>query len=739
MQYKTDNETFKRIIVTGSKSDTNVWSLNSERIKSIASEFEGDLIKNYPQDGVSVIKVQKDNFEKIIQKLNDEGFKAREEVRLTPFLNESIPAIEGPFIWTNNGVQHELDGSGRIITILDSGIDDQHPDFQFPDGSSKILASKDFTGGGDPLFDWEGHGTHCAGIAAGSGIASNGKFKGVAPGAYLKIGKVDFESDLADGIRWAVQNGTDVISISMGDNSLATPDICSGRETNLIYNAIMDAIRNNVVVVVAAGNGGGDTFGNISFPACIEDVIAVGATFKNNYEVFDDLPEPDPTEDWRTDLGRVTVDITTYCYYETQTFSEEWQADYRFPHAFGFDYKPPYHWIQCGEKYCENKISVKMRAEHKARYCGSYPVKWWEDIWGITNYSFNSNTALEIAVRPSYREWTCPDNTIGYEFSIPSFNGNYFLTNQHIGFLEVNSHENLKNAIVFFSSRGPAPQNFNLVKPEVVAPGVNICAPRASDTQMGDLTCGNSNYVSASGTSMATPMVAGLVALLRQAYPDATVSQIRNSIASTNINKLGTIIGYNRPTNYTYGYGLISEKNAVKSICDSARPVYNCGSKDGLYCNGNNLEYRYYNFICPISSCDYKFWPSRDCTKSYESDYGLDYFSRGTCIEYDGCSNGACIEKSRKEDSCGLCVPKCNPVEPGCNLVNITICTKSSAEECPTHQDCIWNPNYVHEYYISGNSCMLSIKNCKDYGAACSYGRCFSGGGGGGGGRNRLV
>jgi subtilisin family serine protease len=69
------------------------------------------------------------------------------------------------------------------IAIVDTGIDPAHPDFE-----GRIAAMTDLTGEGP--VDGNGHGTHCAGIAAGSGAASDGKYRGVAPAATLYSAKV---------------------------------------------------------------------------------------------------------------------------------------------------------------------------------------------------------------------------------------------------------------------------------------------------------------------------------------------------------------------------------------------------------------------------------------------------------------------------------------------------------------------------------------------------------------------
>jgi subtilisin family serine protease len=81
-------------------------------------------------------------------------------------LSDSVPLIGAPSVW-NIG----YNGSGVKIAILDTGIDNTHPDFYFPNGTSKIRVNADFTDDHNPS-DFHGHGTHVASIAAGTGAKS---------------------------------------------------------------------------------------------------------------------------------------------------------------------------------------------------------------------------------------------------------------------------------------------------------------------------------------------------------------------------------------------------------------------------------------------------------------------------------------------------------------------------------------------------------------------------------------
>ncbi|NMC09443.1 MAG: S8 family peptidase [Methanothrix sp.] len=141
-----------------------------------------------------------------------------------------------------------IDGRGVTVAVIDSGIDENHPDLV-----GKVVGEKNFLADETTTDDLLGHGTMVAGIIAGSGAASNGKYRGVAPGADLLSVKVINSkgegrvSDIIAGIEWAIYNGADILSLSLGGINLG--------ETNPPITMAADkAADAGVVVCVAAGN-----------------------------------------------------------------------------------------------------------------------------------------------------------------------------------------------------------------------------------------------------------------------------------------------------------------------------------------------------------------------------------------------------------------------------------------------------------------------------------------------------
>lgn len=149
--------------------------------------------------------------------------------------------IGGDYLWNLN-----YTGKSVTIAILDTGIDENHPDL-----IGEVKAKESFVDT-EGTEDGYGHGTHVASLAAGTGAASNGKYKGVAPEAMLLNVKVCdsegscYEDDIISGLEWAVQHNADIISMSLGGVDIT--------ETYPLNNAVKKIIDDGIIVIAAAGN-----------------------------------------------------------------------------------------------------------------------------------------------------------------------------------------------------------------------------------------------------------------------------------------------------------------------------------------------------------------------------------------------------------------------------------------------------------------------------------------------------
>ncbi len=157
--------------------------------------------------------------------------------------------------------------SSIIIAVLDTGVDLGHPDL-----ASKLVSGYDFINNDDNPDDDEGHGTHVAGIAAAASNNNTG-IAGVSWGARIMPVKVLNEegsgpnSDIAQGVIWAVDHGADILNMSLGGES----------ESATLRDAVTYAYEHGALVVAAAGNSYQE--GNrTNYPAAYEHVLAVAAT-----------------------------------------------------------------------------------------------------------------------------------------------------------------------------------------------------------------------------------------------------------------------------------------------------------------------------------------------------------------------------------------------------------------------------------------------------------------------------
>ncbi|MFE9930498.1 type VII secretion-associated serine protease mycosin [Streptomyces sp. NPDC005533] len=174
-------------------------------------------------------------------------------------------------------------GDGVTVAVLDTGVDDSHPDL-----AGQVLEGTDLIGMGAGRGDrtWARHGTAMASIIAGHGHGpSRGQgVLGLAPQARILPVRVILEEGdpgrgkardskggaLAEGIRWAADHGADVINLSLGDDSDSAHHEAGEDE------AVQYALAKGVVVVASAGNGG-ETGDRVSYPAAYPGVIAVTA------------------------------------------------------------------------------------------------------------------------------------------------------------------------------------------------------------------------------------------------------------------------------------------------------------------------------------------------------------------------------------------------------------------------------------------------------------------------------
>ncbi|MFB0561786.1 MAG: S8 family serine peptidase [Candidatus Lokiarchaeia archaeon] len=171
-----------------------------------------------------------------------------------------------------------LNGSSIIIALLDSGIDTNHPDLDDLDDNSstfdpKVLASVSMVEYDPFPFDFNGHGTYVAGIIAGTGNASGGTYKGIAPQAQLLNVKVfdmeglSFFSWVLSGVEWSVSHGADIIVVPFAGPGYPDDPLCT---------AVDKAVKSSVTVIAAAGDDG-PAYTSVGSPGMALSPITVGS------------------------------------------------------------------------------------------------------------------------------------------------------------------------------------------------------------------------------------------------------------------------------------------------------------------------------------------------------------------------------------------------------------------------------------------------------------------------------
>ncbi|MEF8848314.1 MAG: S8 family peptidase, partial [Candidatus Thermoplasmatota archaeon] len=191
--------------------------------------------------------------------------------------------LEQTFPWgvdrIDADVAHSYPNQGSSetdIAIIDTGIDYDHPDL-----NDNYAGGYDYVNSDSDPMDDNGHGTHCAGIAAAENNSQG--VIGVAPEADLYGVKVldstgsGYLSDVAAGVEWAMKGPDE--TLGTGDDAEVISMSLGGGQDSTLKNAVDTAYDNGCLLVAAAGN---DYGGSVSYPASYSSVVAVSAINSND-------------------------------------------------------------------------------------------------------------------------------------------------------------------------------------------------------------------------------------------------------------------------------------------------------------------------------------------------------------------------------------------------------------------------------------------------------------------------
>jgi len=192
--------------------------------------------------------------------------------------DESNAQIGAPVAWAAG-----FDGTGTQVGVIDTGVDTAHPDLAGRVAAARNFVPADQPGGGDPadVTDRHGHGTHVASTIAGSGAASGGRYRGVAPGARLTIAKAlddtgsGLNSTIIEAMQWqAATAHARIVSMSLGGGPSDGTDPLSQAVDGL-------TAQYGTLFVIAAGNSGPDRR-TVAAPGAATSALTVGAVDKRD-------------------------------------------------------------------------------------------------------------------------------------------------------------------------------------------------------------------------------------------------------------------------------------------------------------------------------------------------------------------------------------------------------------------------------------------------------------------------
>lgn len=528
-------------------------------------------------------------------------------VRCRLLLDKSAPEIGADRIWNGElGIAYR--GYGILIGIVDSGIDWRHPDFIDAEGRSRILFLWDQTDdGGEPPagFDYgseytraqidqeiggtgsgivggadhSGHGTHVAGIAAGNGKGTGngrppGTYTGVAPETELIIVKggdtIFLSTRIVDGLSYIFQKSESldsprpvVVNLSVGGTHLGPHD-----GTSLFERSIDNLIgwKPGRAVVVPSGNDGDDAIHLMGIFTKVPDTLAVPFLIPGNQQGIEDYASFDLWSEAFTGLSVSVITPSGAAFGPvTGGTAASWQTD---------EGKVDIDNASAGPDAENGLLESRVRVSD-ARDDGT-----------ITDNLAQGNWELHLTGNPGRLDGWLYDSSIGARLvngSEPTMriaepgNARLVITvGSYVSRIEWPSLWSVPwgpggltaGALSVFSSPGPTRDGRQ--KPEITAPGEYILSSLSREILVspGDqYITTDSVHHAMKGTSMAAPHVTGTVALMFQADPNLTASDIQAAFI-LNARKdeyTGSV------WNPSWGYGKLNAYEVMQSVTGVAR------------------------------------------------------------------------------------------------------------------------------------------------------------------------
>lgn len=432
-----------------------------------------------------------------------------------------------------------LRGQDVVVGIIDSGVDWRHDDFRHADGTTRLdmflhavndpntgldtfneFSAADLNaalagGGGVPDGDAHGHGTHCASIAAGNGRASAGaQFHGLAPEATLMGVRSDtlHDTHIIEGIRRIFDRAGDrpaVVNLSLGGH------IGPHDGTAAIENVIQQETGPGRIVVVAAGNEAGD---RIHWDGQLVEgqSLDIEFTIRDSLQFIDVwIPRGDEVDISVIDANGVETIPTGAV---QQTAAGAFRADLR-EDLLNRD-------VNLFFAVAAGMIGRRWRLRLRAQTVRVGTVHAWgqTDDFALSHGIFMSETSPTYSIgMPATEERAISVGSfISRAGVLP---GALPLPGLAVGELSP------------FSSHGPA--RHGAQRPDIAAPGQHIVAALAAGSHMATAPeyasriLAGDQYISIQGTSMATPFVTGVIAIMLQQEPGLSPEDIQLNLRAT--------------------------------------------------------------------------------------------------------------------------------------------------------------------------------------------------------------
>lgn len=446
-----------------------------------------------------------------------------------PVMDASVPLISANQVWSAMGINPSGQDLAKIkVGVIDSGIDTSNPFISSCRTNNPVIHEQFYSGdvGYNPANAIVvAHGTHVSGTiggcyttapvnVGGKMIQLQGPISGVAPGVtlhdynvfpgfgvgyYFKQGSA-FSHDIANAVEKAVLDGMNIISLSLGGTPNGPHDV--------LAESINNAVDSGVVAVVAAGNSGAGVPLSIESPGSAANAITVAAS--SNSHLFAGT---------KITFGSNTVyavegDFKTFDPPMTAATSTTVPAD--GCSAISTDLTGKIALIDRGACYFTDKVD-------NAQAAGAV---------GVIIVNNVAGPAIPMAQSPT-PNYNIPAVMVSQtDGALLKANAPNQITVDSTGLYELQA---VPDVMASFSSLGPTPFSY-ITKPDVAAPGVNILS-----------SVFDGQFAVYQGTSMATPHVTGVAALLLAAHPDMTPAEVKSAIVNyadrnTNLD-LGSLSG----------------------------------------------------------------------------------------------------------------------------------------------------------------------------------------------------